>query len=132
MVHAFLNPDGLTMVLSYINIFVRDLGQAVRFYSETLGFEVLFEDADFGYASFQTGPVRLAVAATDDEALVGRHTGIGFAVDDLIAAHQALAEKGVEFSSPPQDQPWGGFMAILLDPDGNSFYLDQVDLEAHA
>ena len=118
--------------LSYVNIFVRDLGGAVRFYGEVLGFEVLFEDADFGYASFQTGPVRLAVAATDDEALVGRHTGIGFAVDDLTAAHQALTEKGVEFSSPPQKQPWGGFMAMLLDPDGNSFYLDQVDLKAHA
>ncbi len=118
--------------LSYVNIFVRDLSRAVRFYDETLGFEVLFEDADFGYASFQTGAVRLAVAVTDDEALVGRHTGIGFAVDDLIAAHQALAGKGVEFSSRPQRQPWGGFMAMFLDPDGNSFYLDQVDFKAHA
>ena len=118
--------------LSYINLFVSDLGQAVRFYRETLGFELLFEDADFGYASFQTGPVRLAVAATDDEALVGRHTGIGFAVDDLIAAHKALADKGVAFSMPPEKQPWGGFMAMFLDPDGNSFYLDQVDLKAHA
>ena len=120
------------MVLSYINIFVRDLGRAVRFYGETLGFEELFQDADFGYASFQTGPVRLAVAVTDDETLLGRHTGIGFAVDDLIAAHQALAERGVEFSSPPEKQPWGGFMAMFLDADGNSFYLDQVDLESHA
>ena len=117
--------------LSYINLFVSDLGQAVRFYSQTLGFELLFEDAEFGYASFQTGPVRLAVAATDDAALIGRHTGIGFAVDDLIAAHKTLADKGVEFSMPPEKQPWGGFMAMFLDPDGNSFYLDQVDLKAH-
>ena len=118
--------------LSYINLFVSDLGQALRFYAETLGFELLFEDAEFGYASFQTGPVRLALAATEDAALVGRHTGIGFAVDDLIAAHKTLADKGVEFSMPPEKQPWGGFMAMFLDPDGNSFYLDQVDLKAHA
>ena len=32
---------------------------------------------------------------------------------------------------PPEKQPWGGFMAMFLDPDGNSFYLDQVDLKAH-
>ena len=120
------------MNLSYINIFVRDLGRAVRFYGEKLGLEVVFEDADFGYASFQTGPVRLAVAATDDEALLGRHTGIGFAVEDLVAAHQALAEKGVDFSMPPEKQPWGGFMAMFLDADGNSFYLDQVDPHSHA
>ena len=78
--------------LSYINLFVSDLGQALRFYAETLGFELLFEDAEFGYASFQTGPVRLALAATEDAALIGRRTGIGFAVDDLIAAHKTLAE----------------------------------------
>ena len=120
------------MNLSYINIFVSDLGRAVQFYHGQLEFDLLFEDAEFGYASFETGPVRLAVAVTDDAALLGRHTGIGFAVSDLVAAHQALVEKGVKFSMPPEKQPWGGFMAMFTDADGNSFYLDQVDLEAHA
>ena len=120
------------MELSYINIFVSDLGQAVRFYSETLGFEVLLEDAEFGYASFHTGSARLAVAATEEKALIGRHTGVGFAVDDLAVTHQALTERGVTFSMPPEEQPWGGFTALFLDPDGNSFYLDQVDFKAQA
>jgi predicted enzyme related to lactoylglutathione lyase len=26
----------------------------------------------------------------------------------------------------PTRQPWGGYMALLEDPDGNRFYLDQV------
>jgi len=25
----------------------------------------------------------------------------------------------------PTHQPWGGFMAMFKDPDGNTFYLDQ-------
>ena len=28
---------------------------------------------------------------------------------------------------PPERQPWGGFMAMFRDPDGNTFYLDQLD-----
>ena len=27
---------------------------------------------------------------------------------------------------PPTQQPWGGFMAMFTDPDGNVFYLDQL------
>jgi hypothetical protein len=26
----------------------------------------------------------------------------------------------------PAKQPWGGFMGLFADPDGNLFYLDQV------
>jgi predicted enzyme related to lactoylglutathione lyase len=26
----------------------------------------------------------------------------------------------------PSKQPWGGYMAMFADPDGNIFYLDQA------
>jgi len=26
----------------------------------------------------------------------------------------------------PSKQPWGGFMAMFADPDGNTFYLDEI------
>jgi predicted enzyme related to lactoylglutathione lyase len=26
----------------------------------------------------------------------------------------------------PSKQPWGGYMALFADPDGNIFYLDSV------
>ena len=114
------------MRLSYINVFVRDFERALAFYQDVLGLAVQHQDPSFGYAAFKMGPVGLAIAATDDNKLLGRHTGIGFAVEDLIASHRALAAKGVAFSMPPEKQPWGGFMAIFEDADGNSFYLDQV------
>ena len=47
-------------------------------------------------------------------------------VDDLDAAHAALAEKGVVFTRLPTREPWGGYMAVFADPDGNTYYLDQV------
>ena len=33
---------------------------------------------------------------------------------------------GVAFPKPPERQPWGGFMALFADPDGNTYYLDEV------
>jgi len=51
---------------------------------------------------------------------------IGGAIDDLEAEHARLSGLGVRFTMPPTKQPWGGFMALVSDPDGNVFYLDQV------
>lgn len=32
----------------------------------------------------------------------------------------------IAYVKPPTRQPWGGFMAMIADIDGNIFYLDQV------
>ena len=61
--------------------------------------------------------------------LIGRHTGIAFAVPDLDAAYRELAAKRVRFTLPPTKQPWGGYLATFADPDGNIFYLDQLRSE---
>lgn len=110
--------------LGYVNVFVSDFDAAVDFFSNTLGLKPLTEDAGFGYASFEAGRVSFAVAKTDDKSLVGRHTGVGFLVDDIDATYEELSGKGVEFEMPPTKQPWGGTLALMKDPDGNIYYLD--------
>ena len=116
------------MKIMYVNLFVSDLDRAVEFYSSRLGLDLEFSDSDHGYASFDAGPIRLglAVAGADQQDLVGRHTGVGLAVDDLAAEHVRLVSQGVSFTMEPTKQPWGGFMAMLADPDGNQLYLDEV------
>ena len=47
-------------------------------------------------------------------------------VPDVDAAHAELAAKGVKFTMGPGKMPWGGYMAMFVDPDGNEFYLDQT------
>ncbi len=47
-------------------------------------------------------------------------------MDDLESAYERLLDRGVAFEMPPSRQPWGGFMALLADPDGNVYYLDEV------
>lgn len=120
-----------TPQLWYVNVFVSDLQRAVGFFRDTLGFPLQFADEKFGYASFAPEGVRFGVARVEESApeaqlLVGRHTGIGFAVSDLDAAHRELAARRVRFTMAPTRQPWGGYMATFSDPDGNIFYLDQL------
>lgn len=116
------------MELAYVNVFVGDLARAVAFYAEVLGLALEHRTEEHGYASFAAGPVRLglAVAGADQASLVGRHTGVGFATDDLVSEHRRLCDRGVAFEMPPTRQPWGGFMAMFTDPDGNVYYLDEV------
>lgn len=118
--------------VGYVNLFVSDLDRALGFYRDALGLAVSRADSEHGYASVQAGPITIGLALPGDvEGLVGRHTGIGLVVDDLEAEHARLVELGVSFSMPPSRQPWGGFMALVDDPDGNVLYLDEVSA-AHA
>ena len=116
------------MDIAYVNIFVSDLVRAIEFYRDRLGLELEFSSDEHGYASFAAGDVRLglAVPGSDQHGLVGRHTGVGMQVADLVAEHTRLSDLGVQFAMQPTEQPWGGFMALILDPDGNVLYLDQV------
>lgn len=117
------------MQIAYVNVFVSDLERAMRFYAETLRLEPEQSSPEYGYASYRAGPVRLGVAVpeADHSELVGRHTGVGFAVADVEAEHARLSQLGVRFPMAPSRQPWGGFMALMEDPDGNVFYLDSAD-----
>ena len=114
--------------IGYVNAFVSDLDRAVDFYQGKLGLELKLADAEHGYASFQAGPIslRLAVPGDDQKHLIGTHPGIGLVVDDLVAEHARLCAEGVTFPMAPSRQPWGGFMALVEDPDGNVLYLDEV------
>ena len=110
--------------VGYVNVFVSDFQRAVAFYKDILGLSLNQSDEDFGYASFNTGSISFAIAKTDDPALLGRHTGVGFIVNDIDSTYATLLERGVDFEMPPTKQPWGGVLALFKDPDGNIYYLD--------
>lgn len=116
------------MQISYVNVFVTDLEAAIGFYRDGLGLDLQFSSPEQGYASFAAGAVRLGVSLPggDHVDLVGRHTGVGLVVADLEAEHARMAGLGVRFSMPPTRQPWGAFMAMISDPDGNVFYVEQA------
>jgi predicted enzyme related to lactoylglutathione lyase len=51
---------------------------------------------------------------------------IDFYEKKLVAEHKRLVALDVRFTMEPASQPWGGFMALVADPDGNVCYLDEV------
>jgi predicted enzyme related to lactoylglutathione lyase len=112
------------MHIGYVNGFVSNFATVRDFFTETIGLKCMSDEEEFGYASFQAGDISFAIAQTDDEALVGRHTGVGFMTADIDKKYQRLIEQQVEFEMPPTPQPWGGVLALFKDPDGNVYYLD--------
>lgn len=116
------------MRIAYVNVFVSDLARAVQFYEGSLKLGLEFSSPEHGYASLSAGSIRLGLAMPGPEqsGIVGRHTGVGLEVEDLDGEYARLSRLGVKFVMPPTRQPWGGFMALVADPDGNVFYLDQV------
>lgn len=117
--------------ITYANIYVSDLGRAVEFYHGVLGLPVVFRADPFNYARLDAGPIHLGLAQVDRGAenfsqVVGRPTGIGFAVPDIDDTYAQLSAKGVVFPMLPSDQPWGGRLALFADPDGNVLYLDRL------
>lgn len=108
----------------YVNVFVSNFQKALDFYQADLGLPLIFADEEFRYASFATTGAQLAIVETDQQELIGRHTGIGLTVVNLDDAHRELKDR-VTFVTQPEKQPWGGYMAMICDPDQNLFYLDQ-------
>jgi len=114
--------------IGYINLHVRDVEREVAFFRDVVGLEVLFSDPSFHYTRFDAG-IGFAVnsggeAAGPAEPLPDRLSGIGFLVEDVDAKAREMKAKGARFTMEPSRQPWGGYMAMFADPEGNVFYLD--------
>lgn len=119
------------MKLAALRLFVRDLSAARALYRDLLGIPLTADGASHGFLVFDLDGVDLVIEAvaadapSDEQALVGRFSGISFAVDDCAAAHARLTAAGVRFSGAPEAQGWGGVLATLLDADGNALQLVQ-------
>lgn len=120
------------MNLSAVRVFVRDLAAAESFYSRDLGLKLRGGGGGFGYCVFDAGQANLIVesvphdAPQEDQVLVGRFTGVSFAVPDIEAAHRELVSRGVHFTGAPEHQSWGGVLATFRDPEGNQLQIVQV------
>lgn len=119
------------MQLAAARLFVRELAPAQQFYQQILGFKLKAGAAADGFCVFAAGAVDLvveavaALAPADEQALVGRFSGLSFVVADVHARHAELFAAGVTFTGAPEKQFWGGWLATLVDPAGNQLQLIQ-------
>ncbi len=85
--------------IGQIAINVQDVGRATAFYRDTLGLRLLFEFP--GLAFFDCGGVRLMLAKPEKAELDHAASLIYYKVDDIHAAHAALAARGVTIENAP-------------------------------
>jgi len=122
--------------VTVFKLFTRDQDEALRFYTEKLGF-VLAEDARLGDYRWlvirapdnEEVSINLELATTPEErALVGRQGGrkpvFGITTDDCLRDYRELSARGVRFESEPRVQPYGTGVT-LEDLYGNKIYLQQ-------
>lgn len=125
---------------------VHDQDEALAFYTQKLGWEVrtdvtMAEMGNFRWVTVSPASqpdlevVLMAIPGPPvmDEATADQVRSLmakGFAgsifltTDDCRAAYEELSGRGVEFSQPPEDRPYG-VDAALRDPSGNSLRLVQ-------
>ena len=119
------------MELSAARLFVRDLAQAQHFYGTLLGLPLLAGGTELGFCVFGPSSVQLVVepvpldAPPEEQALVGRFSGLSFAVTSIADEYTRLQACGVTFTGAPEVQHWGGVLATLRDPSGNQVQLVQ-------
>ena len=122
--------------LRLVSLLVRDYDEAIRFYTDKLGFTVS-EDVTFGEDRWvvltlpdsQEPGLALTLARTEEDlAVVGHQAGsfplFALGTDDCLGEYQRMQERGVVFHGEPQREPWGTGV-LLEDLYGNKIYLNQ-------
>jgi uncharacterized glyoxalase superfamily protein PhnB len=128
-------------------LWVHDQDEALAFYTEKLGFEVRSDVTVPELGNFRwltVGPAgqldfAITLMAIPGPPLMDAETqkqvrdlmAKGFAgtvfltTDDVRADYEQLSARGVEFTEPPEERPYG-IDSGFRDPSGNSFRLTQV------
>jgi catechol 2,3-dioxygenase-like lactoylglutathione lyase family enzyme len=133
--------------LTHVNQWVHDQDEALAFYTEKLGMELredvtMPELGDFRWLA--VGPagqpdvsiVLMAVPGPpvfDEETAESLQTlvakgaagGLFFITDDIEGTYEELVKRGVEFSQPPEQRPYG-VDAGFRDPSGNHMRVMQA------
>lgn len=118
--------DAITGVAGVI-IWTERFDEMLRFYRDVLGLTPRHVKPAF--ANFAWGSFRLSIAAHPGVHGPSRdplRIMVHFAVEDIQAVYDRLLVQGVEFIRPPEPEEWGGYVATLKDPDGNTLQLLQL------
>ncbi|MGJ8723676.1 MAG: VOC family protein [Roseibacillus sp.] len=107
-----------------------DFEESLRFYQELLGLPLVCEGRDdfSRFARFDCSGFGIHVYEWT-KPFNRAHTGLQLYVDDVDALHTELRSKGVKFSGAIRDEPWGGRVVTVSDPDGNLFDLLNSDFD---
>jgi predicted enzyme related to lactoylglutathione lyase len=101
------------------------LEQTLAFYTEKLGFKVLFNDTSEGQAMVATSTKDCFIGFSEAQLIVPSSTCTTFEVEDIEQAVRILQQKGVEFKGGIIEVPNMVKLATFSDPDGYKMMLSE-------
>ena len=111
--------------IAQIAVNARDLERATAFYRDRLGLPLLFQVP--GMAFFRCGDLTLMLGLPSEPEFDHPASILYFDVDDIDAAHDALAQRGVTFRSKPhvvhREAERQMRLAFFTDTEGNTLAL---------
>lgn len=101
-----------------------DLGKAIAWYEEILGFKLLYRMDDMGWCEFQSpvDKVFVGLSEVEEPELKGGAT-LTFGVTDIDDARALLESRGVAFDGETMTIPDMVRLATFYDLDGNKLML---------
>jgi catechol 2,3-dioxygenase-like lactoylglutathione lyase family enzyme len=124
--------------LHLVALVIRDYDPAIRFFVDVLQFELVEDTPSLTNdgrpkrwvvvrpPGAQTGILLARADGDEQHEAVGRQfagrVGLFLRVDDFEAAYRRMVAAGVQFVSPPRDEPYGR-LAVFLDLEGNRWDL---------
>ena len=114
--------------IAAITLFVEELEEAKRFYGDTFGLPVFYEDDNSAVFKFGETLVNLlktseAPSLVAPARVASPDAGVRFQftlrVDDVDAMCDEVRARGVELLNGPTDRPWGIRTASFRDPGGH-------------
>ena len=124
--------------LELVALVVRDYDPAIRFFVDVLQFELVEDTPSLTNdgrpkrwvvvrpRGGQTGVLLARADGKQQMAGIGRQfagrVGMFLCVDNFAAAYRRMVTAGVQFVSPPRDEPYGR-LAVFLDLEGNRWDL---------
>ena len=133
----------MTIALQYTNITVNDVDEAIAFYGDALGLQVLNDVTSGKYRWVTLGSdAQPGLGIVLSEPHAGRSPADGdamqelltkgvlpmlvFSSDDIDATFENVRASGAEVLQEPIDQPWGPRDCAFRDPSGNTVRISQA------
>jgi predicted enzyme related to lactoylglutathione lyase len=106
-------------------IVVNDLKQAVKFYTEIVGLELMEFNEQYGWAELQgkQGGAKLGIAQASEEIKAGQNAHVTFTVANIAQATENAVKKGAKPVGPMQEVPGHVKLQTFVDQDGNHLQL---------
>ena len=108
-----------------ISVGVSNLDQAIEWYKDVLGFELVYKLDQYGWCEMSTPTKGVTIGLGQNEDLKTGGATPTFGVMDIDAARKHLESKDVRFDGDTYEIEGMVKLATFYDPDGNSFMLAQ-------